>query len=361
MSELRQITVDNLMNFVESAEYGRWKVVPITKHRALSHSKNPRALPGDVALIVATEGDEMVGYIGMLPDHFFSEAGMQRGAWLSTLWVDPAMRGRGIGKRLLDSAFQCWNDRIAITRYTSEARQLYHRSGKFVEQEWIGVRCYLRFNLHDLLPARYPKLRVIRWLLRGIDATLNALHDPRLRRWLARNRPSGRCEYTNTVDDDLATLIPDTSNLLRRDKQELNWILSYPWVTDGSPDHKYHFTSSEPGFEIKVVKVYDAKGLLMGWGMLNIRHGKVQVPYCFATSDDGYKLIMSTIIQEMVKNRMNVITVIKPKLSAATRAHGPFWLRRKFVRQYFFSKDLRQHLGESGITFQDGDGDAAWT
>jgi hypothetical protein len=315
-----------------------------------------------VALLIAIDGDDLVGYLGMLPDTFSGPSGRHRGAWLSTLWIDPNQRGQGIAKRLLQEAFNCWHDRIAVTRFTTEAAALYERSGKF---SWLlplaGVRCYMRSNLHDLLPKRFPKLGMLKWPLVVIDTAMNVLHDLRIRLWLSSHRLGFRTEHVPTVDDEMAALIPlQEGNPFRRSQVEMNWILAYPWLLEGKTDKRYHFSSADRQFKMECIKVYGRDEQLLGWAMLNTRNGNIQVPYFFASAN-GYDDVVISIIRETARRKANTITVINEDLARTLRQNGPFWLRRRFCRRYILSTKLWAELGAPGITPQDGDADAAWT
>lgn len=361
MIELKPIAVREIVSFAESEGSAQWPVVPITAHRALSQARNPRARPDDVALIIATEQGKLVGYIGMLPDDFHGDAGPVHGAWLSTLWVHPRHRGRGIAKALLNEAFIAWSSYIAATRFTDEARQLYERSGRFIAMEHTGIRGYLRFNLHHLLPSRYPKWRWLRIPLLALDAAVNVFIDLRLKLWSFRRKKT-KLEYRDRVDDDMSHLISQTSGRTKRGATELNWILQYPWITTGSKDNRYHFSSGERGFRMDCLNTYNDQGDPIAFAMLNIRKGNVQVPYCVAATKTDYTMLASALVEEMVRRRLNTITVINNRLAPLLRDRGPFWLTRPFAQSHLLSKALWTALGEpAAMDFQDGDGDAAFT
>ena len=70
--KIRQIKVGELAQYLESDEYRRTTVIPITAQRAVSHIQNPRADVEDVALILAEEENgNVLGFIGLLPDFIF--------------------------------------------------------------------------------------------------------------------------------------------------------------------------------------------------------------------------------------------------------------------------------------------------
>ena len=52
------------MKIIDRAKPGEF--VPISQQRAFSMTKNPYAEPEDVALLVAYQGDELIGYFGIM-------------------------------------------------------------------------------------------------------------------------------------------------------------------------------------------------------------------------------------------------------------------------------------------------------
>ena len=60
-----------LLEYVNSTVFKAEENLPISEHRAVSHANNPRANVNDVLLFLAKEGDELIGYMGILPDLFF--------------------------------------------------------------------------------------------------------------------------------------------------------------------------------------------------------------------------------------------------------------------------------------------------
>lgn len=364
MITLRRITAGQLAAFVESEEFTHFSELPITKQRAMSQAGNPRAKPDDTVLILANRDGQLVGYIGLLPDELHGPSGMLRAGWLSTLWVDPRQRGSGIGKRLLDEAFEAWHDHVAVTNYTPEAARLYHRSGRFVmAKEPAGVRGYLRFNLHLLLPARYPRYKRWTWALWFIDLISNVPNDVRIWIWHRLNRIRIRYHETRSIDEEMNALIESNldQHLMRRRKHDLEWIINSPWILQGTRDKRYLFSSADSRFEQKFLKVLGNDGAVSGFVMITIRKRDMRVPYCFVKENSAYGDIAAVMVEMLIRERLNMITVLNAGLAGALRRRGSFWLRRKFSRPYLFSKTLWMRLGEPNHSLiQDGDADAAF-
>ena len=66
--EIKTFTVNDLKAALVSEEFWQAPTLPITKHRALSYCRNPRADADDPVLLVAYRDDQVIGYLGILPD-----------------------------------------------------------------------------------------------------------------------------------------------------------------------------------------------------------------------------------------------------------------------------------------------------
>ncbi|MBC7388471.1 MAG: hypothetical protein H7329_04610, partial [Opitutaceae bacterium] len=103
--KLRTILVNELEAYIVSQEYLQTEIIPITKQRAASHVRNPRANPEDPALILAEEENgNVLGFIGLLPDFLF-HPDKKKVYWISCWWVH-STKGKSLGVPLLLSAYQ---------------------------------------------------------------------------------------------------------------------------------------------------------------------------------------------------------------------------------------------------------------
>jgi GNAT superfamily N-acetyltransferase len=87
-------------------------------------------LAGGAVVFVAVESDEWLGMVGAyVPDHSPDAVGI----WGT--WVDPAARGQGLGRLLMNAAVEWAHDRgatrvdLSVTDRANEARLLYERLG----------------------------------------------------------------------------------------------------------------------------------------------------------------------------------------------------------------------------------------
>ena len=85
--EIKTFTIVDLKAALGSKKFWMTNVLPITKHRALSYCQNPRAGSNDPVLLVAYQDNQVIGYLGILPDKIFVNDTVYKLGWLTSWWV----------------------------------------------------------------------------------------------------------------------------------------------------------------------------------------------------------------------------------------------------------------------------------
>ena len=362
MIRITPLTAPALRVYLASAEYAHGPVVPIVPLRAHSQLANPRRREGDVLLLLAHADDQLVGYLGVLPDTVFLASGAARSCgWLSCLWVSPAHRGQRIAQQLLEHAFAAWNQQILITEYTAPAEQLYRKLGSFRDlTAKAGIRLYLRADLATLLPPKRPVFARVRPLLRVLDRAANAVLALR-----GHGKPPVRAlEYMDSIDAEAAAFIARRQGrqLTRRGVPELNWLLQNPWLRSApAPDAdgcRYHFSSAANPFAFYALKVRDAQGQLVAVLIVARRDNALKLPYCYHSGNVG--LVAEVVFALLRQWRIATFTAFEPALVQFLSTQAtPALLKRPIFRKYMVATALAG-LPEV-VELQDGDGDASFT
>lgn len=364
---IREIRHKELQNYIESKEYLESKYIPISQHRAVSHIHNPRAQADDLVLVlVYDEQQEMVAYLGVFPDELHFESGVERAGWLSCMWVNPKMRGKGIAKKLINTVFKAWDYRILVTEFTPAAKGLYDRTEQFLDlAKPQGIRGYLQLNLSYLLPKKKESWKKWTALLAMVDGVFNFFNNIRL---LGFSPSPPRFSYIESIDQEAASFIQQfkTKELLNRQVNELQWMVRYPWLLNSPTlDHnaqRYHFSSVDRRFQFLNVKVYHRNNELIGFLILAVRGDNLKVPYAYF--DALYtEAILQVIYRHMLDMNLDMLTVFHPKLvEHLKKKKSPFFLKRGFQRHYIVSKVFEQQVwANQPFDIQDGDADAAFT
>jgi GNAT superfamily N-acetyltransferase len=362
--EIKSYTTGTILEFVSSEQFLRLKNIPVSKYRALSYAHNPRTVASDKILIVAFENDEVVGYIGALPDKIFHHGEWKRMSWLSCFWVDPGFRGKNISKQLFECIMQEWDKTILITNMQPGTHKIYERTDYYHPIVYkVGIRGYLRFCLAELLPPKGGVFPRIKPLLQLVDFIFNLANAIRLVFYPAyKVDPGIHYEYVEEIGPEAEELINNCNQqyLIKRGKPELEWINSYPWVLEKEEDtdsRRYYFSSVSKRFFYQNVEFRDETRTVTAFLVLSIRNNHLTVPYSFFKK--GMESALTRFLfNTMLDYQLNILTVFNPELSEEIRkSPSPFLFKKKIIRPYFVPKTL--DLME--LAFQDGDGDCVFT
>ncbi len=360
---LKIITVALLPDFVKQ-ELFRDGPTAISPWRGISQALNPRSEPNDPILFVMYEGDAIRAYLGCLPDWCWAGEEMIRCAWLTSLWVDPAVRGQGLAKQLVKEAMEHWDHHILITEYTPETGGMYHRMGLFdVWEGAAGFRGYIQPDFATLLASKNRFFKRIKSVLGVLDSIVRPFTDVRLSYYYP-SLPS--IDYLHKVDSESEDFICALSEgeAIRRGSDELNWALTFPWVyevppAEGFASERYYFTSLSPTFKQYTCKIQDDAGDMIGFLLWTIREGHLKVRYCYALPE-GYTAVAETINYHAFALRAKMVTCLHEGVAKAlgSARKSPYFYTKTFRQPVMISK----RLGPPDLfRFQSGDGDAVFT
>ena len=130
---LRKIGLKFAYAYVFETNRDRWvdsayaDVLPISPVRAFSQMQNPYGHPEDVALLVAYDGNRCVGYIVTLPGLVKCDGQLSKIYYVTTYFVSPEFRRKGIGFRLLNELKQLPAD-IVSTGMTQSAVRAFKKA-----------------------------------------------------------------------------------------------------------------------------------------------------------------------------------------------------------------------------------------
>ncbi len=358
MIQLKTFNRKELEDFVLSGDFQQYDFLPITKHRALSQIRNPKATDEDTLLILAFYEGKLAGYVGCFPDQFITDGKIIHYAWLSTLYVNPEFRKKRPAKILLKKVFEEYQGKIAITEFTREAEALYNIMGVF---DYVfpkeGKRYYFRTDAAGIIPEKKPGTKALKPLFHMLDTAANFLISVKN---LKTEKPDFRYEIHNRIDTDSVDFLAGFSN--QRDAEAINTFIDYPWVLEGKEDKSYLFSSFAEVFRYFWVKIYDENNVLTTCLLLQLREGYLKIPYLFSNADlDKVVHFLNFFI---VKNKVKGFTCYQTRLNEAIEKSKRFSriYDRDFKREYLFHKNLLQELPKGfDPHYQDGDGDCMMT
>lgn len=362
MIELKTLNKKQLLALINSENYAEMPVLPISKHRALSHIHNPRANEDDVLLILAYEGESLLGYLGVLPDDIYKNTGEKYHAgWLSCIWVSPLARGKGIAKKMVLKAYELYKKHLLITNFTKDAGLLYNRLGVFVDlPDLKGIRFYRKMCLAKVMPLRYPKLAHIKFIFTWVDTVFNIF-------WTLFLKTSKmnliKSDTLPSEDYSLNSNITNVPIGFKRTKSEFEWIEQYPWIKEvtnfSNEAKKYYFSSEEKQFKTSFIKVESNNGTV-GYIKYSLRNGHLKVPYIL------YDLLepnfyADKISELIIQSNASYVTLFLPQ-EIFKKIDFKYIYKKSIVRHFKISNELAQKLQDkTSMVIFDGDGDAVFT
>ncbi len=360
--EIVAYTAAQLVAFTQSEQFSTLKHLPVSKLRALSHLHNPRLIPEKPIMYIAWLNNQVEGYRMVLCDRLFDGDEAIPVCWFSCVWVNPALRGQGIAKKLVNRCLADWGGHILGADPVVASKTLHFSTGNFKGDLYLtGVRAYLRANTASILIKKKPALAPLKPMFNLADAILN-LTVPIQDEALPKN-----VEVITFVDDKTDAFIqPYLSKLLfKRDKNDLNWITQHPWIRSDKPDNeskRYYFSSLAKRFDFVQWLLKDAKGKIVGYAMLSIRDGHLKTPYVFV--EDAYvDTLAKAITSLMVNEQLEMLTTFHPGLTQYFAQHKrPYIFVKSIRREYFASVPISQYVKMGAKpNICDGDGDQAFT
>lgn len=366
--EIKTLTPAQLQAFIQTDEFKTMPVVPISTHRALSHIANPRVDADDVIMIMAYDEGRMVGYLGVLADRIYNTTENYKCGWLSCMWVDPTLRGKGIAKQLLATAFSNWNNHILVTEFTPEAKGLYDRSKNFEDlKSNTGLRCFMRFNLHQILINKKPQLKPLKTALKLADGFANSFNSLRLLVANPNTQSAINWQPVTAVDSAIGNFVSQfqATAFEKRGLTELNWILKHPWLKVSAPtdeSKRYHFSSVANEFKNLCFTGYNSQKEIVAFLFFSLRDGHLKIPYAYF-GETQTEDVVAKVYEVLLTEKANMLTVFHPLLVTHLSSNPtPFIYKRQVKRNYIITKALSLHfVSKDNISIQDGDADCAFT
>ena len=368
MIEFEFLNKEKLARFIDSPAFNHLKNIPISRHRAVAHIKNPSAADEDILLILAYSGEELAGYLGILPDHIHLPDGrIEKCGWLSCIWVNAAIRGQGLGDQLIRKALKKWDGKVLFTDYVPATKSIYDKTGAFGKAlVKTGIRIYVRADLHHILPPKRAFFKSCKPVFKFSDALMNALLDTRFL-FYKKKPPPYRFQYVNQIDRETADFISKFQEkaLFKRSAEELNWMLRYIWILSAPAgdfdSRRYHFSSLDRSFDFYCLRVFDDQERLVAFLVFAKRNRQLKLPYCFLETT-ALPAVAAIINFHIAQWRVNTFTTFHPALvKHLENGRTPGLLKKKITRHYLLTRILEEKIFSPDFYIQDGDGDGAFT
>ncbi len=366
--EIKTFTVADLKAALLSENFWLASTLPITKHRALSYSHNPRADKDDLVLLVAYLDNRVIGYLGILPDKIFIDSAVYKFGWLTSWWVDPGYKTTGVGAVLLFKALSAYHQRLGVSGGSKEARKVIHASQKFIALKTLqGLDIRFRLNMAGAIQRKLPAMKIFRVLFKTIDIITDEIVNLRSFFWKRRNNIFRRLtfEYLSSIDEDTGQFIQRHHNrdLTRKGKADLNWMMIYPWILSAplkdSTSRRYYFSSLADRFSYLGVKVFEKHIGMIGFFMLKVRDDRMSAVYSYFERRQASSIAAAMVYHALAMNVSRLSLYDDQLVAGFSDLRCPYWSTKKVSRSFYLSKAFadiplaayRLHGGDGDLVF----------
>lgn len=368
MLVLKKITIKELAAFVSSDAFLMLKYTPISKARALSYLKNPRASKEAVVLYMAFLESNLVGYRTVLPDVFYIENNTHEFGWLSGNWVAENYRRKGVSTFLFNEVIKDWQGKLMYSNYAEASKLVYDKTERFSLLETKkGVKFYIRFCLADILPKKTVFFKKTTFLWRFVDVVLNRLY---FLKDVSKNNEI-QANFTQKINQNLSDALLaflsffTEKNLFKRSGNEFKWINKYPWVLEDASIKeeaiKYHFSSYSKQFESNNYTLLDANNRIIAFVVCTLRNGHVKVPYAYFLEENKQE-VAGFILDFCTVNTAKTLLLYQEEIVSILEKKASFITKKTFSQKFFCTSEIKKMLPKNqDIHIQTGDGDSVFT
>lgn len=368
MIEIKQLTKKSLLEYIQSSQFGEGDAIPISMHRALSQMQNPKLGEEDTMLLLAVENDNLLGYLGLLPDTISIHNELPyKVIWLSCMWVSQQARGKGISMQLIQKSFELGNKNILLADYVPFTKTIYDKTHQFNEEPYSkkGIRLYIKADFQHILPPKNAFLGKLTGIFKAIDYSVNMLLNLRLS-FYKEDVSQLIFEYSDQIDDEVNDFIisKQATELFKRQKDDLNWIIQHPWILSADEkdalNTKYYFSSTAKTFNFYALKIRNADNRLIAFMIFSKRENTLKLPYLY--HDNCIDTVIKVLNYHIIKWKINTFTSYHSELAQTLmNKKTPAIYKKVTQRNYMISSALKNTLFHSNHDIQDGDGDCVFT
>lgn len=288
-------------------------IISLTRANALMHC--PYVKDDDVVVISAMDGNDVVGYTAIFPEHL-SRPDM----WLATgttLWVNPDYADDFVGYNLVQRLWQSYPKYSVIGSDVSRPAAMIDKL--------LGASI-LKYERHGFVFRRNIQVHSLRNLASKIlEPYRRCRQHNAIDRVMAIIPSNIRVIARDTIDAEAYDFIcaHSESDTFLRSREMLNWILRYPFSVENLlmkfAKNSNAFSDQVGANKNNLLQVYLADTLI-GIVLLGCRGNDMHVKMLY--TDTTYQEVMfSLIIEIMVHSCAERLYSIYPQLNAFIASH----------------------------------------
>ncbi len=299
MVEYHTYTIADVKAWLYSNKDNGLSEAVISKIRANAIVHNPYVEDNMVVVVSANDGDKVVGFTAMFPEHL-----VRPDVWLTvptTLYAHPDYAGEFIGYYVSKALHDTADGRLVIGTDLAKETILIDKLLGLKADTFSRKRIILRRTIHwdtfrHILSSFFEPIRLVR-------------QHTKIRRILKSIPADLELEYSNFIDAEMYNFIVNHSvdSMFVRSQEMLNWILSFPFGVE-APLISYirpqnAFASQTTQRKRVLFKVYISKKLV-GICMIDSTCGNSNVRMLYTETqyaDSVYKILLQHVMRMKTK------------------------------------------------------------
>ena len=364
--EIRKLTIAGLNQLMHSDEVAGWSSLPISHLRLASQMKNPNLDKEDIVMIIAVTNNDLVGYLGALPDNMQVGDATYHVAWASCIWTSPVYRGQGLAKRLTSAMTEVWNHNFFLTEFTADAKAVYDKLGLF-ETFCIknGYRYFYKAIFYSIVKNRFSNNGVVLSMVKLFDKVFNILLSFRL---LLKSsfKVKENKDWLESKLEHLPEALTGESPFVQS-VSKTQWIFSNPWLTDKKENscEKYYFQTCVDCFQFRSIIFFDRDEQPLAHLVFSNINQECKVLIFSINTVPGIKFeaLKKRVEQFFVTENANTVLSYNENYNELMKQKGSlFFYRKSRQREYLVDRlFLSKLLTVSGYIPNELDGDIAFT
>lgn len=365
---IKKILKKDIPQLLNDTLFWQHSFLAITKHRLYAHYKNPNATDNDVVLLLAYMDNELVGYMGIFIDSITITNSTEKIGWLSTWWVHPKTKGKGIGRNILHTMYNAMDGKIGVSQFTPSAKRVYMKSGYFNTLKLNnGYKFAFRSNSSVVLPLINSGFTKFKPLLHFADNCVNTLVNLKLALHKYAIQPKlkhTQIEYVNHIDFELEAFIKQhsTTHLSQKSPAFFEWLKAYHWVQETplkpfTAHTNYEFSMNAEKFNIYLIKVIE-NNEIVGFIVLQRKNSLSKVLFVYHKKH-AEKTIARFLILHIIKLNVKELVCYNSTINKHIIASSSYLYKRKKLKESLISKVFKEN-NYTNYHFNFGDGDCCF-
>lgn len=358
MNEAWRVSVYNRLDVIQlldQREFWLQENLPFSRIRATQYVANPYANNDDPLWLIARHQERIIGYIGMIPDMLNVQGAQQKVCWLTSVWVSPHWREKGLGTELIASAIVLYPHACSNSGTpTSVGLVLQKNLMRVYEQR---ERAWYVFNVNPAI------LRIFKYnnpLLSAVLPPLRVLTSLILRfRFSSWKRTGLQVEQVGELDAESLHFLQTQwhHDFSLKDKSVFAWrsrnLVYSPRLRGVNPLYQTYFANHGWSQQNILYKLFKSDQMV---GMINIMvtDGVLNIPYLYlqpGVEED----FMGFLADVILSNHIDAVYTQNPKLNAMfKRWKMPALIKKAYMMPILITAGLKDI--SPGRIVQDGDG-----